>query len=47
MNGLRIFVARILEWLRPRRVDDDMNAELASHLDHLDRRVRAPRHDAR
>jgi hypothetical protein len=35
MNGLRIFLARILEWLRPRRVDDDMNAELASHLDHL------------
>ena len=35
MNGLRIFFARILEWLRPRRVDEDMNAELASHLDHL------------
>ncbi|HKV98508.1 MAG TPA: ABC transporter permease, partial [Vicinamibacterales bacterium] len=35
MNGLRIFVARLLEWLRPRRVDEDMTAELASHLDHL------------
>ena len=35
MNALRVFFARIVEWLRPRRVDDDMNAELASHLDHL------------
>jgi putative ABC transport system permease protein len=35
MNGVRVFFARLLEWLRPRRVDDDMNAELASHLDHL------------
>ena len=35
MNALRVFFARLVEWLRPRRVDDDMTAELASHLDHL------------
>lgn len=35
MNRLRILFARILEALRPRRVEDDLADEVQSHLDHL------------
>jgi putative ABC transport system permease protein len=35
VNRLRIFVSRILESARPRRVEDEMADEVQSHLDHL------------
>jgi putative ABC transport system permease protein len=50
MNALRILLARVREWLQPRRVDRDLREEIASHLDHLtDEYVRRglPRDEAR
>ena len=35
MTGPRVWIARLVEWLRPRRIERDLADEVQSHLDHL------------